>query len=137
LYVWNGLEFAFVTDCNWLSPLGMIFARGAPIPHTLTRDVVRVPGSLVAPLDGSYRLIFTEELNEVSYLDWAQFIAVDHPADTEIYVDEKMKLGPQPPLKVYGVRHPQLPVAARNERGEDLLPALRALDGKYTDCPVS
>jgi hypothetical protein len=52
LYAWNGKQFSIVTDCNWRSPLGMLFARGAAIPHHLTRDFVRVPGEALKEDEG-------------------------------------------------------------------------------------
>jgi hypothetical protein len=60
-------------------------------------------------------------------------MAVDHPAGTEVYVDERMVLGPPSPLKIYPVRHKRLPIAARDGQGNDLLPILKSRDGIHTE----
>ncbi|HVF10961.1 MAG TPA: FG-GAP-like repeat-containing protein, partial [Abditibacteriaceae bacterium] len=119
LYAWNGERFAIVTDCNWRSPLGMLFARGAPIPHHLTRDFVRVPGEALKENEGILSLAVVEELREINYLDQAALMVVDHPPGTEVYVDERMVLGTPTPLTVYPVRRKRLPVAARDGQGND------------------
>jgi len=111
----------------------MLFARGAPIPHDLTRDFVKVPGDLLRESEGLYRLVITEELREVSYFDWAQLAVVDHPRAADFYVDERLKLGAPQPFRVYTVRTPRAPVAATDGRGADLLPALLKRDQVYTD----
>lgn len=135
LYAWDGHRWRFVTDFNWRSPLGMLFARGAPIPHDQTEDWVRIPGEWVEPLGSCYAFIATEELREVSYFDAIRLFAVDHPREAEVYVDERFRFGPPPTMRIYTARNRRLPVAAWNDRGEDLLPALRAADGVYTPVP--
>ncbi|HVF11122.1 MAG TPA: hypothetical protein VNA16_09985, partial [Abditibacteriaceae bacterium] len=133
LYAWNGERFAIVTDCNWRSPLGMLFARGAPIPHHLTRDFVRVPGAALKENEGILSLAVVEELRELNYLDQAALMVVDHPPGPEVYVDERMVLGTPTPLTVYPVRRKRLPVAARDGQGNDVLPVLQARDGVHTE----
>jgi tetratricopeptide (TPR) repeat protein len=135
LYTWDGEKWRFATDFNWRSPLGMLFARGAPIPHDQTGDWVKIPGEWIRPSGSYYQLIATEELREVSYFDLIEFRAIDHPADTEIYLDERFRFGPQPPFQVFTATRPRLPVTATDERGTDLLPALRTVDNVYTPVP--
>ncbi len=135
LYTWDGEQYRFATDFNWRSPLGMRFAPGAPIPHAQTRDWVRVPGDLLKPIAGFYRLIATEDLREIAYFDQLRLVALDHPPGTEVYLDERFRLGPPPPFRTYGVRTPRLPVAAHDGDGVDLLPALRAVDQVFTPVP--
>jgi hypothetical protein len=60
---------------------------------------------------------------------------VDHPAETEIYVDERFKMGPPDPFRIHTVTEPRLPLSARNEKGQDLLPALKAVDNVYAPVP--
>jgi hypothetical protein len=135
LYAWDGKQWRFSCDFNWKSPLGMVFARGKPVPFNQTRDWARIPGELLRPAGGYYRLSATEELHELNYLDFAELRCVDHPADTEVYVDERFRLGPEPEYRVYTARHPLLPRRARDAAGRDLLPALRSRDNVYTPVP--
>ena len=58
---------------------------------------------------GSLRIHLTEELSEVSYFDQVQLIAIDHPADTEIYSNEKWKSPPFPEFRLYGLSRADLP----------------------------
>jgi tetratricopeptide (TPR) repeat protein len=135
LYTWDGEKWRFACDFNWRSPLGMLFARGVPIPHGQTMDWVKIPGETIQPIGSYYGLIATEELREVSYFDMIRFEAVDHPGDTAVYVDERFRMGPPAPFRLYTVKNPRLPASARNDAGEDLLPALKARDNVYTPVP--
>jgi len=135
LYTWDGVKWNYLTDFNWRSPLGMLAARGVPIPHEPTADWVRIPGERMTPVNGYYPLIATEELREISYFDEIRLLAVDHPADTEVYLDERMKFGPPDPYQVHTVRHRRLPVSAIDSGGRNLLPTLTAVDNQYTPVP--
>ena len=135
LYAWDGEAWSFACDFNWRSPLGMLFARGAPIPHDQTDDWVKLSGDNVRDIGGYYPLIATEELRELSYFDELKLLAVDHPARTEIYVDERFKMGPPAEMRIYTTTDRRLPATARNETGADLLPAVRDRDNVYTPVP--
>ncbi|HEU4752163.1 MAG TPA: FG-GAP-like repeat-containing protein, partial [Armatimonadota bacterium] len=136
LYTWDGEKWEFACDFNWRSPLGMLFARGVPVPHDQTLDWVKLPAERMRPSGDFYPLIATEELREVSYFDMIRLLAVDHPAETEIYVDERFKMGPPDPFRIYTATERRLPVSARNDAGEDLLPMLKAVDRVYTPVPA-
>lgn len=136
LYTWDGERWQFACDFNWRSPLGMRFAPGAPIPHNQTGDWVKLAGDLVHPIGDFYPLVATEELRETSYFDSIRMLAVDHPAEAEIYVDERFRLGPQPEFRIYTARDRRAPVAARDGTGADLLPALRKIDNVFTPVPA-
>src|SRR2546426_4835460 len=94
---------------------------------------MRVPGRALAPQSGRYVLQLTEELWETAYLDQVKLLVVDHPDSVDVYVDEGF-VPPAPgpaALRLYSVAHPRPPVAATDEHGTDLLPALRARDDRY------
>ena len=139
LYAWDGAAFRFVTDVMWRSALGMplgIMAGGTDIasapPHA-SREYMRVPGRALAPQNGRYVLQLTEELWETAYLDQVKLLVVDHPDSVDVYVDEGF-VPPAPgpaALRLYSIAHPRPPVAATDEHGTDLLPALRARDDRY------
>jgi cytochrome c-type biogenesis protein CcmH/NrfG len=135
LYSWDGTKWQFITDFTWRSPLGMLAARGKLIPHDQTLDWVKLPGDLLKPENGHLSLIATEEVREISYFDQIRLLAVDHPGDVDIYVDERFKFGPPDPFRIYTARHRRLPRSARDETGADLLPALQTVDARYTPVP--
>jgi hypothetical protein len=135
LYVWDGDQWRFIGDFNWRSPIGMLFARGVPVPHDQTLDYIKLPGETIRPIGSYYRLIATEELREISYFDMLRMIAVDHPEDTEIYVDERFKMGPPDPFRIHTVARPRLPVSAADGAGRNLLPALKEVDNVFTPVP--
>jgi hypothetical protein len=136
LYTWDGEKWRFGCDFNWKSPIGMLFARGAPVPHDQTLDWVKLAGEQVKPAGSYYPIIATEELREISYFDMLKLMAVDHPGDTEIYVDERFRMGPPAPFRIYTARNRRLPVSAADGSGKDLRPALEAVDNVYTSVPA-
>ena len=137
LYVWDGRAFTFATDAMWNSALGMplgIMTREGGImsasPHA-SQEYLRLPSGLLRPRDGRYELRLTEELWETAYLDEARLVAVDHPESVQVYVNERFVPAGSSSLRLYQVARPRLPVAATDELGNDLLPALRAQDHVY------
>ncbi|MCC7195988.1 MAG: VCBS repeat-containing protein [Gemmatimonadaceae bacterium] len=136
LYAWNGERFEFVTDVMWRSALGMpmgLMAGGtAWAPAGASQEYLRIPGSLLQARNGQYVLQFTEELWETAYADQLRLIAVDHPDSATVHVDERfVPPGPAvtPRLFMATQRHP--PVSAVDERGRDVLPAIRDKDDIY------
>ena len=84
-------------------------------------------------MDGVYEIRVTEELREVAYLDRIQLIAVDHPAEVEIFTNDKFKGPPFPEFRLFGVERRIPPVAARDHRGTDVRERLLARDRTYAD----
>jgi len=138
LYVWDGRGFTFATDAMWNSALGMplgIMTREGGIlsasPHA-SQEYLRLPGGgLLRARDGRYQLRLTEELWETGYLDEARLLAVDHPESVQVYVNERFVPAGAASLRLYQVARPRPPVAASDELGNDLLPALRVQDDVY------
>ncbi|MES1261344.1 MAG: FG-GAP-like repeat-containing protein, partial [Acidobacteriota bacterium] len=132
VWTWNGREFEFITDVLGVAPLGASDGDGSyfPVDHD---EFVSIPGKSLVPVDGHYQVRITEELSEVSYLDQVQLIALDHPADTEIFTNEKFKSPPYPEDRLYGVKRRIYPRAARDDRGRDVLPLILKTDERYPD----
>ena len=137
LYVWDGEKYTFATDMVWRSALGMplgIMGGTATYgsPHA-SREYLRVPGEMLKRKGGVYSLKITEELWETLYLDELRLVAVDHPDSVGVYVDERfVPTSPAiPRLRLYDVVREHIPRSATDERGRDLLPALRAKDDVY------
>jgi len=72
---------------------------------------------------------FMEPLEEAVYLDQVRLLAVDHPADTDVYPNEYFASNPPyPPFKVVvsKIEDARPPAAAHDEHGHDVLPDLLA-----------
>ena len=132
IFTWNGKRFQFITDVLGVAPLGASSGDGRYFP-VANREYVQIPGEALAERHGKYEVRITEELREVSYLDQVQLIAVDHPAPTEIFTNEKFKSPPFPQFRLYGVNRRIYPVAARDSAGRDVLPRLLQRDRMYPD----
>lgn len=135
LYTWNGDEFVFLKDMMWRSALGMPMGiMGGKQTYAFpdaSVEHLKIPGDLLKEHNGSYTIQVTEELWETIYADEIKLIAVDHPEETEIYVDEKFVAPPYPELRVFSVNDHCMPVSAIDEKGNNLLPMIKAKDNQY------
>jgi tetratricopeptide (TPR) repeat protein len=132
LFAWNGREMAFVTDVLWRSPLGLRINAQQNADVLMTEDWVRVRGDQLRPIDGAYDLRITAELWETHFFDLASLLIVDHPAGTEVFVDERFAV-PPPALRVT-VTGPVEPMsAARDDRGADVAAVVRERDDRHLD----
>lgn len=135
LYTWNGEEYVFVKDMMWRSalgmPLGIMGGKAAYAFANASEEYLKIPGEMLREKDGKYSIQMTEELWETIYADEIKLIAVDHPKDTEIYVDEKFAAPPYPELKVFKVQRHQMPVSAKDDKGNDLSELISKKDNEY------
>ena len=135
LFSWNGSDFEFVTDVLWPSALGMPLGimAGEPLyafPNS-TDEYIRVPGNSLEIKDGSYLLQFTTELWETPYLDKIELLVVDHPESVNVFIDETFIPPPFPQFRIYNFSDKQLPVAAEDAQGNDVLDKIIDQDKKY------
>lgn len=130
LYVYDGEQYQFVTDLLWRAPLGLVTSMGFVAPDE-TKDFVKIPRTQIKPKSGKYSIQITEELWETAYFDEVKLIAVDHPAGTDIFVNEQYTPPPFAEFKVYGVKEKLHPKSAVNHRGEDVSDALKTFDYHY------
>ena len=134
-YTWDGTQFRFVTDAMWRSalgmPLGLMGSTSAFAPAGASQEYLRIPGDALAPRNGRYVLKLTEELWETAYADELKLLAVDHPDSVDVFVDERFVPPGPVKLRLFQIAHRVLPLSATDERGNDVLPALRASDDVY------
>ncbi|MEO8192986.1 MAG: FG-GAP-like repeat-containing protein [Gemmatimonadales bacterium] len=135
VYTWDGKRFRFVTDAMWRSalgmPLGLMGGTSAFAPAGASQEFVRIAGDALAPRDGRYILQITEELWETAYADEVKLLAVDHPDSIDVFVDERFVPPGPVNLRVFQVSQRYAPLSATDERGDDVLPALRETDDVY------
>ncbi|MCS6953686.1 MAG: FG-GAP-like repeat-containing protein [Bryobacterales bacterium] len=130
IFTWNGREFQFIGDALGVAPLGARAGDDAyfPVDHD---EYVQIPAGGLVPKDDYYEVRVTEELREVTYLDQIRLLAVDHPANVEVFTNEKFKAPPFPEFRLFGVRGRIYPVRARDGKGNDMLDELRRADRVY------
>ena len=135
LYTWNGEEYVFVKDMMWRSalgmPLGIMGGKKAYAFSDASEEYLKISGELLHEKDDKYSIQMTEELWETIYADEIKLIAVDHPEDVEIYVDEKFAAPPYPELKVFKVNNHQIPISAKDGKGNDLVSLIGKKDHQY------
>jgi hypothetical protein len=132
LFAWNGRELSFITDFIWRSPLGLRINAQATADVMMTEDWVKIRGDQLVPRNGEYDVRITAELWETHFFDLVSLLVVDHPAGTEVFVDERFAV-PPPPLRLIATSPVQPFFAARDDRGSDVLDVVRARDDRHLD----
>jgi hypothetical protein len=130
LYTWNGSRYEFVSDVLGITPLGLPMKEGVYVPPDHD-ELVRVTGEQLEAFRGEYRLQFTEELREVTFLDRAQLWVVDHEAGVEVHPEERFTFPPFPPQKIHTVRGALPIVKAVDQGGRDWTRELQQVDGLH------
>jgi hypothetical protein len=130
LYTWNGETFEFITDVLGITPLGLPMAPGMMVPPDHD-EFVLVTGEQLKEQDGLYKVQFTEELREVTYLDRARLDVVDHPIGTEIFPNELFKFPPFPEEHLHTVEDASPLLKATGSDGQDWTASLAAIDGDH------
>src|SRR5690606_22760124 len=109
VFTFDGEGMRFVTDFIWRSPLGLSINAQETAGVMTTEDWVKIGGDELVPRDGYYDIRITAELWESHFFDHVSLLVVDHPADQEVFVDERFAF-PPPPLAVQATE-PLRPVA--------------------------
>jgi Tfp pilus assembly protein PilF len=136
VYAWDGKRFRFVTDAMWRSALGMPLGimsgmTNALAPAGASQEYFRIPGDALAPRNGRYILQLKDELWETAYADEVKLLAVDHPDSVDVFVDERFVPPGPVSLRLFQIGRRYSPLSATDERGDDVLPALRERDDVY------
>jgi tetratricopeptide (TPR) repeat protein len=132
IFTWDGEKYEFITDVLGVAPLGASSGDGDyfPVDHD---EYIQIPGPALKAQNGKYKLQITEELHEVSYLDQVQLIAVDHPAGTAIYTNDKFKSPPYPEFRLFGAAEKIHPLRAFDGHGLDVTARVAKVDQTYPD----
>ena len=132
LFAWNGQEMAFVTDLIWRSPLGLRINAQATADVLATEDWVKVEGRQLVPKDGMYDIRITAELWETHFFDMVGIGVIDHPAGTEVFVDERFAV-PTPDLSPVVTSPLQAFAHVRDDAGRDVADMVARRDDVHLD----
>jgi tetratricopeptide (TPR) repeat protein len=131
VFAWDGSSIQFVTDFLWRSPLGLRINAQDTAGVVQTEDWVRIRGDQLAPKDGFYDVRITAELWETHFFDHVSLMVVDHPADTEIYVDERFSAAAPPSYAVHSLRDVTPVGRAWDESGQEVTELVSRRDGRH------
>jgi len=126
LFVWNGKRYELVGD---MLGAGVVGHWVGPGQRDLPRPVeyIKIDRNSIREKNGKLSFRFMEPLEEAVYLDQVRVLAVDHPADLEVYPNEYFASNPPyPPFKVVVSRDARPPAGAWDEHGHNVLPDLLA-----------
>lgn len=138
VFVWNGKRFDFLADMigpgivgHWVGP----HERDTPDPD----EYFKVAGSDVAAQNGRILFRMIEPMEELDYLDQVRLLAVDHPANVEVWPNERFASNPPfPKFAVIVSENAHAPLGAWDDHGRNVLPLLLKRDRRYvTDLPKS
>jgi hypothetical protein len=131
VFAWDGTQMGFVTDFLWRSPLGLRINAQDTAGVTQTEDWVRIAGEQLRPREGFYDVRITAELWETHFFDHVSLLVVDHPADTEMFVDERFLPSQPQSLAPRAMRVLGPVTAARDGHGREVTDVVAKRDGKY------
>jgi tetratricopeptide (TPR) repeat protein len=133
LFAWNGERFEFVTDFLGAGSMGELGGDGTTRPPR-PEESVKIEARQLALKDGHYVVQIAEPMDEITYLDRLQLVAIDHPADVRVYPDERFVAeGPQPSQDLIAFAKEVYPLSAHDHKGRDVTETLRAWDRKTVD----
>src|SRR6202167_4203222 len=126
LFVWNGERYELVGDMLGAGVVGHWVGAGQrDIPRPV--EYIKIDRDAIREKDGKLSFRFMEPLEEAVYLDQVRVLAIDHPADLEVYPNEYFASNPPyPEFKVVVSRDARPPAGAWDEHGHNVLPDLLA-----------
>ncbi len=133
LYVWNGSGYQFVTDFLGGSAFGYQVAPGV-YNYPDTDEYVKLDRQQLALKGGRLALTLNNQLEEVIFYDRLQLVTVDHPAEYEIFPNERLLPGPPyDRFELLSVSRARPPVEARTDGDRDVTNAVSRIDRIYAE----
>lgn len=131
LFAWDGKQYRFVSDVigaavvgHWVSPV----ATNQNDPD----EWIKVDGDQLRARNGLLSLRFGEPMEEVNFIDQLRLVAVDHPAGTEVYPDERfLSERPFASGKTVAVSDARPVLGAWDDAGHDVRQLLSDKDHRY------
>lgn len=135
LYVWDGEKFEFHKDMMWRSALGMPMGimggnKTYAFPDA-SQEYLKIPGEALKIKDQKYHIQITAELWETIYFDHLNILAIDHPAEVDILLNERFKGPPFEGLNIYQVKDKKVPLSIEDGYGMDQRSLVESKDNRY------
>lgn len=131
LYVWDGNSYKFQSDFLGGSAYGNLLA-----PNTFnypdTDEYIKLNRKDTKLKNGDLAIALNNQLEEVILFDQLELAVVDHPADYEVFPDEKLLPGPPYlPFRLLTAESASAPVSASDGDGNDVLSSILKIDRLY------
>ena len=131
LFSWNGREYEFIADMigpgvvgHWVAP----GERDVPDPT----EYLKVSARSVKARNGLLSFRFMEPMEETVYLDQVRLLAIDHPANYDVFPNERFASNPPfPEFRVIASQDSRAPIGAWDDHGHDVLPLIAKHDRRY------
>ena len=128
LFVWNGERYELVADMLGAGVVGHWVGPGQrDIPRPV--EYIKIDRDAIREKNGKLSFRFMEPLEEAVYLDQVRVLAVDHPADLDVYPNEYFASNPPYPefkVVVSKSKDARPPAGAWDDHGHNVLPDLLA-----------
>jgi hypothetical protein len=139
LYVWNGTAYSYAAEVNdgtgWLGFVDYYQPDGTAVyAYNYPYDYIKLDSTQLEPINGFYNMKITQISDEIFYLDSVKMIAVDHPADVNVFSTASTfiyNLTGQGTIYTVSTNL-ATPVSAVNGTGQNVLPQISKLDGIFT-----
>jgi len=143
LFTWNGTAYNYAAEVSdgsgWLGYLKYFQADGSMVfSNNYPWDYIKLDPQQMQPLNGYYNMKIAEMSDEIFYLDQAKLVAIDHPANTDVFSTTGTfiyNLAGQGTMYTVS-KTPASPVSAVNGQGQNVLPLISKLDGKFTPSQI-
>ena len=139
LYVWNGTGYNYAAEVSdgsgWLGYLDHFQADGSMVfSNNYPWDYIKLDQTQLQPSNGFYKMQIAETSDEIFYLDSVKLVAVDHPANTDVFSTTSTfiyDLSGQGTIYTVS-KTPTAPISAVNGTGQNVLPLISKMDGNST-----
>ncbi len=134
LYAWDGTRMRFVADMIGAGVMGQWAGPGAR--NVSDPDEYLLAEGVMPDGEGRLRFALVEQMEEVTYLDSARVVAVDHPEAIRVLPNERFTGAP--PFPTFGIvqlADAWAPVAATDENGNDVTDIVRDRDDAFVRVP--
>jgi hypothetical protein len=139
LYVWNGTEYVYTAEISdGTGYLGIFdyFREDGSLAflYSVPWDYVKFDSSTLQLNDGYYNMSIRQNWDEISYVDSATLMVVEHSSYVDVYSTKATYLyEPEGQGTIYTVsKNPDIPLSCVNGTGHDVLYLVSKRDGITT-----
>jgi hypothetical protein len=136
VFAWTGAQFEYVGDYLGVGGLGYLEAPGSYSRPDPT-EVLELPLLVARSTEDGKRVFdvrIVEPLEECTYLDAVELVAVDVPAGIEVHPNELFPVrAPAPQAELWALREARSPAAARDHHGRDVRAEIFDRDRLYAE----